>query len=98
MKVEEDESRTYSQKWTLYRQQWTRNRLFAQTFQTSVLVTDPCIMALTVVGALSTASGSSRSADWLLVLGPVISQICWGVLSWRGHVNYPGELRAIISG
>merc|ERR1712217_68751 len=43
----------------------------ASVMDTSVLVTDPCVMALTVVLALSTARGAAPKQDWLLVAGPL---------------------------
>merc|ERR1711920_1035020 len=39
---------------------------------TSVLVTDPCVMALTSVLALSTIKRGIRNQEWLLVAGPLI--------------------------
>merc|ERR1712187_1000084 len=61
----------------------------ADLLSTSVLVTDPCIMALTVVVALSTARDAARKPDWLLVAGPLICQMYWGALQFRGLVSFP---------
>lgn len=71
--------------------------LLADLLKTSVLVTDPCIMALTVVFAISTAKGTKESVapDWLLSAGPMMNQLYWGAIALRLSV-YPPELKTII--
>lgn len=67
----------------------------ASMLKVSVLVTDPGVMILTVVFALSTARHAARPSDWLLVSGPLLTQLYWGAYAFRG-VPFPPELQCII--